>query len=304
MAFAHPWVLLLLGLPIALCVWEWTRLGHRLVLPFDHGEQRRGRYLGRFVDCANLLPYFLLAVALLFMAGPQRQVIPETERVLNNILFCLDVSGSMTSPFGDAKRSDAAIKAINQFTTYRKGDAFGLTIFGNEVLHWVPITKDLSAIRLAAPFLRPEKLPPYLGGTQIAKALTECQKVLIKQKEGDRMIIIVSDGESPDLLGGRAAELGAALRENRIVVYYIHVADGAPQEEMGSIANTTGGASFAANDPNALHEVFRRIDSMQPTRLKPSEPENVDYFKPFALSGLALLGLGLAAMFGIRYTPW
>ena len=50
----------------------------------------------------------------------------------------------MKSPFGDGTRSDKAIEAIKEFTTYRKGDAFGLTIFGSDVLHWVPVTKDLS----------------------------------------------------------------------------------------------------------------------------------------------------------------
>ena len=118
------------------------------------------------------------------------------------------------------------------------------------------------------------------------------------------MIILVSDGESPDLYGGRAQELGASLRENRIVAYYIHVAEGLPQEEMNSIAAMSGGASFAANDPNALREVFGRIDQMQPTRLQPSEPEQVDYFKPVVLVGLALLGLQVTALFGVRYTPW
>src|SRR5206468_11715957 len=66
----------------------------------------------------------------------QRLANTDKERALTNILFALDVSGSMTSPFGDGKRSDKAIEAINEFTTYRKGDAFGLTIFGSDVLHW------------------------------------------------------------------------------------------------------------------------------------------------------------------------
>src|SRR6185503_14700649 len=101
----------------------------------------------------------------------------ERERQMTNIQFCLDVSSSMTSPFGSGSRYDAAMDAISEFINQRKGDAFGLTIFGNEVLHWVPITKDVSAIKLATPFLRPEKMPYYFGGTQIGKALEECQKL-------------------------------------------------------------------------------------------------------------------------------
>ena len=31
------------------------------------------------------------------------------------------------------------MKAIDDFLDFRKGDAFGLTFFGNNVLHWVPL---------------------------------------------------------------------------------------------------------------------------------------------------------------------
>ena len=304
MSFAHPFVLLLLAAPVLLAMWEWQRRGHPLVLPFDHGQPRRGHVLQRIVMVFNLLPALLLGAAVLLLAGPQKQAFSDKQRVLNNILICLDVSGSMTAKFGEGTRSDAAMDAINKFTSHRKGDAFGLTIFGSDVLHWVPVTKDLSAIKHSAPFLRPERMPRYMWGTLIAKALRACQKVLVTQEEGDRMVILISDGESYDLYGGAAPELGTALRSDRIVVYYIHVAEGSPQDEMVSIAGMTGGAAFAANDPGALHEVFKRIDAMAPTKLKPSEPEFTDWFKPVALVGLVLLGLQVAGGFGLRYTPW
>src|SRR5688572_13005251 len=68
-SFAHPLVLLLLVLPVLLCVWEWTRRGADVVLPFDHAPVRRGKYLGRFLAGANLLPAMLLTVAILVLAG-------------------------------------------------------------------------------------------------------------------------------------------------------------------------------------------------------------------------------------------
>ena len=135
-------------------------------------------------------------LAILLLAAPQRLAVPRQERVVTNIQFALDVSGSMMSKFGEGTRSDAAIKAINEFTQFRKGDAFGLTIFGSDVLHWCPLTRDLAAIRSAAPFLRPEKMPSYLQGTMIARALRGVQKVLSREREGDRMVILISDGES------------------------------------------------------------------------------------------------------------
>lgn len=302
--FAHPGVLLLLAVPLGLALWEWQRRGHALVLPFDHVHPRSGAWLRRTVDAANLLPPALLAIALLLLARPQRATVPQNERLVTNIQFCMDVSGSMSSPYGDGTRSDAAIHAIQEFTTFRKGDAFGLTIFGNEVLHWVPVTRDLSAIRLAAPFLRPDKMPQYLWGTQIGKALREVRKVLTAKPEGDRMIILVSDGQSADLSGGQAEEIGNELSRDGIVVYYIHVAEGQPQEETFTVASLTGGQAFAAGDPTALREVFKRIDRMQQSKLKPASPEWVDDYRALSLVGLALLGLHLLTSLGLRYTPW
>ncbi|MEW6159762.1 MAG: vWA domain-containing protein [Verrucomicrobiota bacterium] len=304
MSFAHPWVLLFLILPVLLGYWEWTRRGHRLVLPFDHGPVRHGRILERLVKSANLMAALLLATAILLLAGPQRLYIPDKERVLTNIQFVLDVSGSMTSPFGEGSRYDAAMKAIQEFTKRRKGDAFGLTIFGNEVLHWVPLTKDTSAINLSTPFLRPEKQPPWMGGTQIAKALREVRKVLATRPEGDRMIILVSDGVSSDLFGGQAEEIGNELGSDRIVVYYVHAADGSPQPECHAIATATGGTAFAASDPAGLDDVFQHIDKMQPTKLKPGAPEFADWFWPFVAIGLVAVTLQCVTQFGLRFTPW
>jgi len=43
---------------------------------------------------------------------------------------------------------------------------------------------------------------------------------------------------------------------------------------------------------------------MKPARLQPSAPERVDWWWPFVVAGLTLLGLQAATAFGLRYTPW
>ena len=55
MTFARPLLLLLLVIPVTLAFWEWVRKGHPLVMPFDHGHQKRSRWLGRLVAIANLI---------------------------------------------------------------------------------------------------------------------------------------------------------------------------------------------------------------------------------------------------------
>ena len=304
MTFARPMFLLLLALPILMAWWEWVRRGHPLVLPFDHGKIRRGHVLQKLVAIFSMMPPLLAAVAIVVLAGPQRLRTAESEKVLTNIQMCLDVSGSMTAQYGNGSRYDAAMQSVVDFTSHRPGDAFGLTIFGNEVLHWVPITKDLSAIRLATPFLRPEKMPHYFGGTRIGKALVECQKMLATRPEGDRLIILMSDGDSADLGSTRSNEIAQELRANRIVVYPILVGGESTTDDMYIIANITGGQVFQAGDPAALQEVFRHIDKMQATKMKPPSNEFADFFAPVSLAGLAAAALHLVSLLGVRYTPW
>lgn len=304
MSFTRPWLLLLLALPVAMALWEWQRRGHRVVVPFDHGRLPRGDFFRRLLGVTSVLVPALLAVAIVILAGPTRLKPPEAERVVTNIQFAMDVSGSMMAQFGDGTRADAAIQAIVDFTTYRQGDAFGLTVFGTEVIHWVPLTKDLSAIRLAAPFLRPDKMPPYMGGTLIGKALRGVRDVLAGRPEGDRMIVLISDGQSFDLSGGVAEELGRELAADSIAVYYIHIGGDQPSNDTFALAAASGGTAFTAGDPAALKEVFARVDKMKPAKVKPGAPEPVDLFRPFALAGLGLVGLHALASLGLRYTPW
>jgi Ca-activated chloride channel family protein len=146
-------------------------------------------------------------------------------------------------------------------------------------------------------------MPPYMGGTRIANALRSVQKILVARPEGDRMVVLISDGESYDLRG-TADKLANELANENITLFYIHVAEGSPQDEVHSIATRTGGQAFAAGDPTALREVFRKIDAMKPARLQPSNAEPADFFWPFALAGMGLLGLQLLSVLGLRFTPW
>jgi Ca-activated chloride channel family protein len=302
--FRNPAVLLALVLPALLLLWTWRGRGRGLVMPFDHSGERRGRLIHLAAGCAESLPALLLALVIIILAGPQRWAEPQTKKVLTNIEFCVDVSGSMTASFGSGTRYDASMRAINDFLDYRDGDAFGLTFFGNSVLHWVPLTTDVSAFRCAPPFMRPEIIPSWVGGTEIGKALLACRQVLRAREEGDRMILLISDGQSWDLDGGRGEEIAAKLMDDDITVYAVHIASSSPQDEIVDITSRTGGAVFSPGDVAGLDAVFQRIDEMQLTRIEKVASEAIDDYPPWILASLGVLAGSLLAAFGLRYSPW
>ena len=148
MTFAYPAVLTLLALPVLLMVWEWRRRGTVVALPFDHANARRGRWLEGTVKTANLLAPLLLAVSIILLAGPQRPLSQGTQRVLTNIELVLDRQHDGPVRRRPTRRQGG--RGVAEFVSHRKGDAFGVTLFGTEVLHWVPLTKDLDALTFRA----------------------------------------------------------------------------------------------------------------------------------------------------------
>lgn len=302
--FGRPWVLLFLAVPALILYWTWTRRGRRVVLPFDHGARGSGVLLRGLLGVSASVPPLLLAVAVLMLAWPQELAAPKVKRALTNIQFCVDISGSMVAQFGSGTRYDAAMEAINEFLDYRTGDAFGLTFFGNNFLHWVPLTSDPSAFRHSVPFMRPENNIPGFGGTEIGKAVLGCREVLVERQEGDKMIILVTDGWSSDLGGDAAIDIARRMRRDQIVVYAVNIQDSVARDEIVNLTRMTGGDVFNPGDPHALRTVFRTIDGMQKAKLEKGSAELVDWFFPFCVAGLSLLSLFALAQLGLRYTPW
>lgn len=301
MTFVHPWVLLFLAVPVLVALWMWQRRGWGLALPFDHRDHRRRRVLGLSLRVFDVVPAVIAAIAVLIIARPQVMRVPKDERILTNIEICMDVSGSM----GADDRYTMAKVAIEDFTTAREGDAFGFTMFGTHQVRWTPLTTDLATIRRALPFADPSNQPPHMGGTMIGAALRFCRANLTAEAlEGDRLIILVSDGVSFDLNAGNAGEFADELRESGITLYHVHVGTGEVPAEVQDVAEQTGGEAFVATDESGLKRVFRHIDMMKPARFRPAAAVPMDRFRPFAIAGGAVLALHMLGLAWVRYTPW
>ena len=299
MTFTHPWVLLFLAVPVVL-VWSVIARAPGIVSPADHAGHRDRPWLVRVLGAFDLVPLAILSIAILILAGPQTLQQPKRERSLTNIQICLDVSGSMAG-----RNYELASKAVEDFTRAREGDAFGLTLFGIEQIRWMPITKDLNAIRNALPFANPEQQPPHMGGTMIGAALECCRKNMAAEAaEGDRLIILVSDGMSGDLGGDAPTVIGSALRDEGITVFHIHIDESDVPPDVVELVERTGGQAFAATDTNSLRAVFDHIDRMKPAKFAQAGTVPLDRFQPFALVALALLGAHAIGLLFARYTPW
>ncbi|MFT6793624.1 MAG: Ca-activated chloride channel family protein [Rubritalea sp.] len=310
--FAHPELLWLLSIPVCLAFWEWVRKGHAIVLPIDHQNHKSSIWLGLLIHTANMLPTMLMATAVIFLARPMTQAPPEVVRKATNIQIVLDLSGSMDYSFGPQNASgdkpflriDAAMNAIEKFVDYRKGDSFGLTVYGKPFINWVPLTQDTSAIKYARPFMT-----GFLQSTRTFTALAGATDELIERAEGERMIILVTDGESnsePDP-ARQVEELLTRFADENVICYGIFISEKEVPELERMLCEQSGGGLFNIEDemkPDSLDQLFARIDKMTKVNMKLKESIAVDNFKPFILPTLIVLLLHVLALFGLRYTPW
>lgn len=301
MTFAYPVALMFLVVPVLIMAWLWQRRTWGVALPLDHHDVVRRPVVGGLLRVMELVPQLLLAVVIVILAGPQVQRIPDEERILSNIQICMDVSASMSVD----GRYQMAKKAMEEFIDSRKGDALGFTLFGTQQIRWTPLTKDIATIRRALPFADPNNQPPFMGGTMIGAALRFCRDNMVREAtEGDRLLLLVSDGMSADVNDQNIGEFVDELKQANITLYHIHVGtDQAPATVM-ELATATGGESFIATDDNGVKRIFKHIDRMKPARFKASTAIPMDYYQPFVL-----IGLGLMAAYGVsacllRYTPW
>jgi Ca-activated chloride channel family protein len=261
-------------------------------------------------------------MAIVFLAHPMTYTPPEVERKLNNVQFVLDTSGSMAEDHGSQakgrhRRFDSAMDAIEQFITYRQGDAFGLTIFSRTFIHWLPLTLDTQSIPLSKRFIEPNnpKLdPPSMGrhglpdalwgGTFIGKALHGAADLLALRPTGDRMIILMTDGESSDINPPLDAAVIEHLRAEKITVFTIMLTGDKISEPLTNITRATGGEVFNAVTPEALASVFKSIDEMKKVVVLEKRPHVIDFYDPFFIPALSVLGVSVLALFGLRFTPW
>ncbi len=230
--------------------------------------------------------FFWLGVISLLsaLAGPS---ITERERVYLtrgiDIMVVLDQSPSMAAQdFSPDNRFSVAKRVIADFIDGRENDSIGLVGFGDEAALRVPPTKDYHTLKSRMNSLRLMELGQ---GTAIGMGLALACVHLQESTASQRIVILVTDGknnagEVPPASATRiASEMG-------IRVYSIGVGgrqevpieltdpetgkiirgtiEGTYDEQLlTSIADSTGGRFFSADNPTALRSVFNDIDSLE-----------------------------------------
>lgn len=221
---------------LALLAWLLARL-----------ESRRGRRLADFADLHMLehlvaghtpslrKPLNLYVIAgtaclLVALAGPRwGESEPGTRRGSREILILLDTSESMNAVNPAPSRLARAQSKIGALLEACPGDRFALIAFSGAAVLQCPFTRDHAYFKTILQSVSTDTLTEE--GTNIESALVEAERLFEGQRGatgatgGDRLIFLVSDGESPE--AGAEAAARRLASSGRIAVMGIGDAQGA-----------------------------------------------------------------------------
>lgn len=321
-AFAWPWALLALPLPWLMRWWpRRAAAAPALRVPYAAGAlaglgQAGG---GAGWRVGRLLLWLAWASLCVALARPQQLGEPVTPpQQGRQMMLAVDVSGSMSQDDMNlggqvVQRLSAAKAVLADFLDRRVGDRVGLLIFGERAYTLTPITADLTTVRNQ---LTDSEVGLAGRDTAIGDAIALAVKRLREQPEGQRVLILLTDGVSNAgvLTPLRAAELAKAegVRvypvafggDGGMSLFGVQIAPGEdPVDEatLQRIAEITGGRAFRARNTDELAGIYAELDRLEPITAAGAavRPRIERYGWPLALA--MLLG-GLAWLLPRRWT--
>ncbi|MBV6844927.1 VWA domain-containing protein [Xanthomonas campestris pv. paulliniae] len=323
-ALAHcawPWAWWLMPLPLLMWFWP-QRRADAAALRVPYAEQLQAVAQAKSAPVLRMprwlawLAWFLLCAAL---ARPQQlgEVI-QPPREARQMMLAVDLSGSMSEPdmvLGGkvVDRLTAAKAVLSDFLDRRDGDRVGLLVFGQRAYALTPLTADLISVR--------DQLSDSVVGlagreTAIGDAIALSVKRLREQKQGQRVVVLLTDGvNTAGVLNPlKAAELAKAegVRVHTIAfggsggysLFGVPIPAGGnddiDEDGLRKIAQQTGGRFFRARDTEELAGIYAELDRLEPVKgLGPSVQPRVErYYWPL---GAAIVVALLAYMLPRRW---
>ncbi len=311
-----PWMFALTPLPllVRLFVAPVERAQAALTVPdlstFKYDELTQTGREGQRIPWRALLLWMIWLALVVAMARPQWTGEPVTLPTSGrDLMLAVDISGSMGTEdlqLGGqlVNRLTVVKNVVSQFVDARQGDRVGLILFGTNAYLQAPLTFDLETVNR----LLIEAPVGIAGGkTAIGDAIGLAVKRLRQRPEGDRVLVLLTDGANNvgEVAPVKAAELAA---QDDIRIYTIGVgADemrlpsllggvfGArvvnpsaelDEDTLTDIATTTGGRYFRAQNTAKLVEIYDIIDEMEPIEQEAEtyRPIAVLYFWPMGIA--------------------
>ncbi len=270
--FARPWALALAPLPlVAWYLLPASPAAAALRVPAGVWRVLQKVAANRPPELTIRTDLLLLTIGwlalLVAVAGPHVKSKPLLQPTGRDLIIALDLSASMAGNISEngktRRRIDVVYDVIEAFLRGRRGDRVGLIGFASKAYLIAPLTFDLDAV---AQMMRQATIGLPGRRTDIGQAIGLAIQVLRDKPPAERVLIVVSDGETN--LGELAALDAAVLaRGSAIKVHTIGFAEDISTDSkrhLAEIAERAAGRSFTADTPGTLAAIADEIDRQAP----------------------------------------
>ena len=259
-----------------------------------------------------LFIFRMLAISCIIIALARPQTGSEQQLTSGegiDIVFCLDISGSMLAQDFSPNRMEAAKQVVSEFIDNRPTDRMGLVIFSGESFTMCPLTTDHAVLKSQLYNVQSGLLE---DGTAIGSGLATGVERLRASVSKSKVIILLTDGENNGgLVDPNSAKEIAKSYGVRVYTVGVGTEGFAPvpvqtssgvimqrekvsidEKLLTQIANETGGKYFRATDNESLGTIYKDIDRLEKSKFQVTTfTHYTEKFFPFILAAVMFLVL-------------
>ena len=322
MTFGAPQFLYVLAVLPALLLFVWWAQRHRAASVRRIGDlvlvKRLSLSTRPRMRIIRLVLWFAgVCLLILALARPQwGSDIEIVEQRGVQVMVALDISHSMLAHDLKPTRLDRAKLEVSDLISRLEGDEFGIVLFSGASFVQLPATSDYATARTFLNYASPNAISRQ--GTAIAEAIETAMVGFNSERESQKIIVVMTDGENhegdPGLAARQAAERGAViytvgfgslegsplpeLDDQGNIIGFRQDAQGraiisrVDESALQQIADSGGGRYFQAAEPGAMADLSNEIQSFEDQNLQSEfNQRRVERFQLFLLVGALCLAL-------------
>lgn len=155
------------------------------------------------------LIFAVIVFGIIVAARPQFGTkIEKVDKKGIELVIAIDVSNSMMARDVNPDRLSKAKQILTRIIDERKNDKVAIVVFAGEAYVQLPMTSDIQSAKIFLENIDPSLVP--VQGTVIGSAINIAMNSFTNDKEVDKSIILITDGEDHEDNGVQLAEQAAA----------------------------------------------------------------------------------------------
>ena len=304
----HPWIFLLLPLPII----AWILLpsltkrrsalisaGFYKLIELTDQDPRKAAWVSKRNWLGWMVLILVWCLILCALSGPHLTGEPEMKiKTARSFLIAADISFSMDIRDWEVdgvrmSRWDATKNLMADFIKERKSDQIGLIFFGTNAYLQAPLTTDLEIVEW---MLNETEVGMAGQMTGIGNAIGMAMRIFEQDTLDEKILFLLTDGVDS---GSEITPIDAAglAKQDSITIYTLGIGDPAgsngdlDERTLKEIASITGGRYFQAIDQTQAQAAYDTIDELEPIEFEEEsyQPSVLLYYYPVVAAILVII---------------